>query len=82
MESKYTGFHVNFRAFFVDEINGGTTGFGGAEFDLKGVFDCSSRQGLAECQASRLFAQFRWRIDQAWTGVSHEQYSPTARYFA
>jgi len=31
MESKYTGFHVNFRAFIVDEVSGGTTGFGGAE---------------------------------------------------
>ena len=35
MGSKYTGFHVNFRAFFVDEINGRTTGFGGAEFDFR-----------------------------------------------
>jgi len=30
MEPKYAGFHVNFRAFLVDEVNGGTTGFGGA----------------------------------------------------
>jgi hypothetical protein len=35
MGSKYTGFHVNLRASFVDEINGRTTGFGGAEFDFR-----------------------------------------------
>jgi len=35
IESKYTGFHVNLRALFVDEINGRTTGFGGAEFDFR-----------------------------------------------